>query len=358
MRVRLIDCRRFYVWGAGNVGTRVARSLKARGLEVIGFLDSSPDRWGQRLPEGEIFAPAAGLDTADDVACIVAIWRYQHSFPETAGRAEALGIKTVVHFSRAVEAFGLEGVLPNYCVDHPEATFGAAGRDALPYVRSRLADERSRGVFDQTLMFRRNPAPANVPAPDTDWPFDPGAVRGLIDIGACIGEFCDTALQTFPNLARIRAYEPDPHNFARLMAGSAAASPRIAFEGRNAALSDQTGQVRFAAEGGWGSHIVEDGGIEVQAVRLDDDLPALSGDGLTLLKMDVEGNEMRALAGMAHLLADPRLIASITIEHRAQDLYEIGALLARRSGCRLYLRAFDSEVGMDCCFVSVPAGPG
>jgi FkbM family methyltransferase len=356
--LRLIDCRRVYVWGAGNVGAKIARGLKSRGLEVIGFLDSSPDRWGQRLPDGEIFAPAEGLDAGDDVACIVAIWRYRHSFPETAARAEALGFKTVAHFSQAVEAFGLDGVLPNYCVDHPEATFNTAGRELLPFVRARLADARSRQVFDQLLAFRHNPIPRNTPEPDMAWPFDLTAVHGLIDIGACIGEFCDTALETFPNLARIRAYEPDPQNFARLTVGAAAASPRVAFEGRNAALSDRSGAVRFSAQGGWGSHIAPDGEIEVQAVRLDDDLPTLADGGFTLLKMDVEGNEMAALAGMERLLADPRLIASITIEHRAQDLYEIGALLARRVESRLYLRAFDSEICMDCCFVSVPEALG
>lgn len=352
--MRLIDCRRFYIWGAGNVGKKIARGLKAKGLEVIGFLDSSPDRWGANLPEGPVFEPGAGLDTGDDVACIVSIWLYRHSFPETAAKAKALGFKTVAHFSQAAQAFDVDGVLPNYCIDAQAKTFNADSRALLPAIRERLADARSRQVFDQILAFRHNALPANVPALDAAWPFDPEGVRGLIDIGACIGEFCDTALETFPGLERIRAYEPDPKNYARLMSGAAASSPRVAFDGRNAALSDATTTVRFSAQGGWGSHISEDGEIEVQAVRLDDDLPALSGAGFTLLKMDVEGNEMRALAGMERLLSDPRLIASITIEHRAEDLYEIGGLLMRRPGARLYLRAFDSEICMDCCFVSVP----
>jgi FkbM family methyltransferase len=349
----LDHARRFYVWGAGNVGGKIARGLTARGFEVLGFLDSSEARWGQRLPDGEIVAPAPGLDTAGDVACIVAIWRYRHSFPETAARAKALGFKTVAHFSTAALAFELDGVLPNYCIDRPETTFNDASRLLLPHIRAHLADDRSRVVFDQILRFRHHADPADVPEPDASWPFDPASVTGLIDIGACIGEFCDTALETFPNLARIRAYEPDPANYARLISGDAA-NGRAAFQGRNAALSDQTGEVRFSAEGGWGSHIVSEGGIAVEAVRLDDEGVILTGP--TLLKMDVEGQEMAALDGMSGLLTDSRLIASVTIEHRAQDLYEIGERLLQRQGCGLYLRAFDSEICMDACYVSVPGG--
>jgi FkbM family methyltransferase len=346
--------RRFYAWGAGDVGAKVAHGLKAKGYEFLGFIDSAPEKWGRRYAEGEIFAPAAGLDTGEDVACIVTIWHYRHDFPETERRARALGFGTVAHFSLAAVALGLDGVLPNYCVDHPRTTFNSRAAPLFPLIAGRLADARSRQVFEQILQFRFAPKPEHAPAQDLEWPFDPALITGLIDIGACIGEFCDTALATFANLRRIRAYEPDPQNFRRLMDSAVTRRADIAFTARNTAVSDRHGVTRFSATGNWGSHITPDGEIEVETVKLDDDGLAFAEPGFTLLKMDVEGNEIPALEGMAALMRDRSLIVMVTIEHLVEDLFELPQRLMARDNCRLFMRAFDTEVCMDTCYVSVP----
>ena len=352
--IGIFAIRRFYAWGAGQVGGKVARGLAAKGYEVLGFIDSSPAKWGQVLPEGEVFAPAQGLQTGGDVACVVTIWHYHHDFRQTEQAARALGFETVIHFSFAALYFGLDGVLPNYCIDHPRVTFDADAATVLPKIEAALADPRSREVFDLVRRFRLQPIARFVPSQDTGWPFDPALIAGLIDIGACVGEFCDSALEAFANLRTIHAYEPDPANFARLSASVAARRPQVAFTVRNAAVARETGAARFSAQGNWGSHISEDGGIEVALVSLDSEALTLDEGGFTLLKMDIEGAEMQALGGMQALLEDRRLIAMVTIEHRAQDLADIAQVLMRRRGCRLFLRAFDTEICMDTCYISVP----
>jgi len=350
----LVGLTGFYAWGAGEVGRKVGRALILGGHAFLGFIDSDPARWGQTLPEGRIFAPDAVRDPGPDVACIVSIWHYRHSFPETAARARALGFRTVLHFSRAATGLGLAGVLPNYCIDQPQATFGGDGPALLAAARGALADPASRAVFDSILAFRRRPDPQHAPPPDPVWPFDPARIVGLIDVGACIGEFCREALADFPALSTITAYEPDPQNYRRLIGDGLDRIPRLAFHPRNAAVSARSGALRFRSGGGWGSHIAPDGDVTVAAVALDEERLDLTGP--TLLKMDIEGAEMSALRGMTALLASEFLIAMVTIEHRAEDLFEIPQILARRTNCSLFLRARDAEICMDTCYISVPDG--
>ena len=339
----------------GEVGRKVGRALILGGHAFLGFIDSDPARWGQTLPEGRIFAPDAVRDPGPDVACIVSIWHYRHSFPETAARgAGAWGFGRCCTSPAPRPASGWRASCPTTASTSRRRPSAATARRSWPPPAAPLADPASRAVFDSILAFRRRPDPQHAPPPDPVWPFDPARIVGLIDVGACIGEFCREALADFSALSTITAYEPDPQNYRRLIGDGLDRIPRLAFHPRNAAVSARRGALRFRSGGGWGSHIAPDGDMTVAAVALDEERLDLTGP--TLLKMDIEGAEMSALRGMTALLASDRLIAMVTIEHRAEDLFEIPQILARRANCSLFLRARDSEICMDTCYISVPDG--
>lgn len=119
----------------------------------------------------------------------------------------------------------------------------------------------------------------------------------ILDVGANIGMFGIYALSRWP-AAEITAFEPDPDNFrvldrtVSLGQGEWTANP--------VAVSNAPGELTFVPGHGAKAHIAgateEAAAITVPAV----DFFAYQGDGVDLVKMDIEGGEWQ-------ILADPRL---------------------------------------------------
>lgn len=145
----------------------------------------------------------------------------------------------------------------------------------------------------------------------------------VIDIGANKGEMLDPMVQLAPH-GRYLAYEPIPHLAQRL----AERFPKALV--RQVALSNQGGSSTFhlvvdepAFSGllprpdvlGAGARVEQ---ITVELCRLDDDLPADFCPGL--IKIDVEGAEVRVLEGAASTLQ--RFNPVVLFEHGRTDLYE------------------------------------
>lgn len=110
------------------------------------------------------------------------------------------------------------------------------------------------------------------------------------DIGACIGDHTRFYLDIGKQVV---AVEPNPLAFQCL----AHNCPEAIL--LNAAASRETGVLRFITEANAGaSRVVQDGPIEVQAVRMDDlELPPPG-----FVKIDAEGWEYDVIAGMVNTL--------------------------------------------------------
>jgi FkbM family methyltransferase len=343
----------FYLYGAGNVGRKMLAALQADGHRVKGFLDNSP-----ALRDGEV----AGLPVcrfedlrpeAADV-CVVTIWNYRHDFRASAEHARRLGFKTVMHFSALAVLGGYQGIFPNYAVDHPSVVFTPDFEANHAALMAALADDASRELADQVLGFHALPTPERLPPLSArPLPFDAGQVRTYVDCGAFVGDDFESHRADFNGLETAWLIEPDPATFETLKARS---FPGLNAIPTRAAVSREAGVIRFAAEGHWGSKIVDGDDsastVEVETLTLDS-LPL--GDGMAYVKMDVEGHELAALEGAHRLLSDHTTIFGVTLEHRAQDLFEVPALLARYPHRRNYLFAHDTEFAMDMVVYSVPA---
>ena len=174
----------------------------------------------------------------------------------------------------------------------------------------------------------------------------------LLDIGANTGFY--SVMFAVKNLCpRIIAFEPDPGNYARLMANLRLNDLTERIKVVPLALGDRAGEAKLY-EGG--SHnrgestiavpeqTPQDKSHQVRVARLDD-LYAFSGQRL-MLKIDVEGYEFEVLAGMAGTLRDNACY--VQIEHygsRHDDLKAVFAGLGYR-----YLDTYD----IDLYFTNIP----
>ena len=140
---------------------------------------------------------------------------------------------------------------------------------------------------------------------------DGGAFQGSI-----VHKFLEASRYHYES---ITAFEPDRINFQKLEGiTSTSPLPPHNFKTINKAISNEHATLRFEQTGTVSSHLSPDGGICVATTRLDDEL-----EKLTLLKLDIEGFEARALEGASHLIRTQRPRMAICVYHYAQDLLDI-----------------------------------
>jgi FkbM family methyltransferase len=154
----------------------------------------------------------------------------------------------------------------------------------------------------------------------------------FLDVGANAG-FYSVMFAIKDLTERIVAFEPDPGNYARLVANLEANGLRERVDARQVALGDQAGEALLYEGAKWNrgeSTIAEPDQTpkqfvhRVRQVRLDEEL-ALAGQSL-VIKMDVEGYEFNVIAGMERTLKDNACY--LQIELYSDRLDELKSLFA------------------------------
>jgi len=112
-----------------------------------------------------------------------------------------------------------------------------------------------------------------------------------------------------------------------------------------------TEQLRFAAGHGEASQLAATGDTVVQAVALDDVLPAFEA---TDVKMDIEGAEPEALEGAQRLVARCRPRLALCAYHRPEHLWSLSAAIDEmRLDYSFFLRAH-AHGGFDVVLYAIP----
>ena len=128
----------------------------------------------------------------------------------------------------------------------------------------------------------------------------------VLDIGANIGYYTLLAARLVGPQGAVYAFEPDPDNFALLQKNIYQNGyQNVVLE--NQAVANENGKIELFKGGeNWGGHRIYDPGdsqehITVDAIVLDDFFKNKPTD-IQLIKMDIEGAEVRAIQGMRSLL--------------------------------------------------------
>ena len=161
----------------------------------------------------------------------------------------------------------------------------------------------------------------------------------VVDAGASVGWFTLLAAAHCPH-GRIIAFEPNSRRHG-MLAHSAAVNGFTNVTALRVALSDEDG---ITTIGGRKEDQMGSPGQEIRTVRLDETLELLGVDQVDLVKMDIEGAEVRALHGMEQTLRAPNIKVSIETHpglmarygDAAEDLY---VLMDRHGFKRLSLEA-------------------
>jgi FkbM family methyltransferase len=156
------------------------------------------------------------------------------------------------------------------------------------------------------------------------------------DVGANVGIY--SILAAGLTRANVVALEPVPRTFAALSKNIRLNCLEALITSRQTAVGDDAGNVAMTSTEGGLDHIASgaesDASVTVPIARIDD---IFAGHHPNVMKVDVEGFEMRALTGAQSVLADPALLAvivelqDVTLKRYCASAKEVLALMHRQN---------------------------
>jgi FkbM family methyltransferase len=171
------------------------------------------------------------------------------------------------------------------------------------------------------------------------WPFEPKTMRFLLrsaepsdtflDVGAHIGLY---AVGLARRVARVYALEPEPSNFTLLMRNVVINGLQSKVVALPVALSDRDGWAELCVQKSSGAHTLEksegcEKTVKVLTLRMDTLVRLLNLKTIEIVKIDVEGHEMKVINGMENILQKnpPRVLV---IEILRSNVHLLGRLKA------------------------------
>ena len=164
----------------------------------------------------------------------------------------------------------------------------------------------------------------------------------IVDLGAFTGDTVKDYVDSYgiDNYKKIYCYEMSFDNFIKLIDRTIKYKNIIR---RNVAVSDTKGVV-YIDENSFSSsanRISDSGEKKVETITLDEEIT----EKITLLKMDIEGAEKKAIMGAKnHIINDnPKLL--ISVYHNHEDLYKIPSMINElNNNYKYYLRYYSGSL--------------
>jgi len=208
-------------------------------------------------------------------------------------------------------------------------------------LRDCLADYESCKVLDDVLRFRLSGDiryMKSYTVRPKDQYFEPflnlPACPVFVDGGGFDGDTTEEFCCRYPDYERVFVFEPSVVNLNKA---------RIRLNGLrfiefiDKGLSDQAGSLAFNPDVGSASAVSETGTCRIQVSTVDEEIRV----PVSFIKMDLEGWELKALAGSQRHIHQDRPTLAIAVYHRPSDFWQIcDFVLSVHSGYRVYLRHY------------------
>jgi FkbM family methyltransferase len=313
--------------------------------------------YNTRLDGLEVMSPADAAERLGQSAVfVVTIWNHGQSFAAIRTALRQLGCQCVLPVQTLYEKHA-QTFLPYYTIDRSEIILQEAARVREAF--DLWVDDESRREYLDLLRWALDatfPDALARPVEEQCFPPELCPLRAdgvFVDGGAFDGDTVETYVRlTGGQFDRIVAYEPSPENFAkltrRLSELPASVSARI--DAHRHGLGEAQGR-RFFANAGAASTIAPEGtagSVDVSIVPLDS-LPAHITP--SYIKLDIEGMELEALAGMRAIIGRCQPILAICTYHRLSHLWEVPlAIQGMSDRYRLFLRRYAATPWDTVCY--------
>jgi FkbM family methyltransferase len=344
LATHLTDNSPIIVFGAGNLGRKIAAFLINEKKNVVAFSDNNSRIWNNDLLGLKVLPPS---EIPLEAIIIVAIWSPENSYKQAKEQLLKSGAVNIYHASALMKLYP-QKLLPYYHFETSD--YFLKYQDLQNEVINILADDESKKQYQAHLNCRINLNFEDLPDADTKNQYFPSDIVTLtenevfLDSGAFIGDtFADFGQRTNWKFSKYIALEPDPKNFDKLI-------NVIPSEIKNKvkvfpyAVGAENTILKFDATGGGGAGISEMGNIEVECVRIDDHF---LNEKPTFLKFDIEGAELDALKGANKTILTHKPKLAVCIYHLPDDLWQIPLYINKHYPFyKLYVRTHQFD-GLD-----------
>jgi len=333
------------IYGAGvnciRLLIRLINSGDINRMNVLSIVDADVKKQGSRLFGFSIGEPS-DLEQYDKNTPVIITPQFYGVGLEIMNRLKGMGFRSIffVNKNQTDQLQNCVGaVIENYnsAKDYWDGLL-AANTEKLEFIRSRLADGKSRECLDALVAsrFELNFArltdliePSNNYNPAGLFEFKENEV--FLDCGAYDGGSAEQFSKIRPDYRRIYSFEPDPKQYLLTKAYLNAIRLDRA-EVFPLGVYSSAGEISFSGFGGGGGIVADDDKavqmdnredeIEVETVSLDE-LLYDKEERVTFIKMDIEGVELEALKGARKMIGRDFPKLAICLYHKPQDAWEI-----------------------------------
>lgn len=222
--------------------------------------------------------------------------------------------------------------------------------DDFNWVYNRLCDEKSRQTFSDLVKFKLSGKIEYLfnCESEENQPYESflrlGGGESFVDLGAYTGDTVEDFIKRTASYKNIIAVEPDKKTFKKLQKNTQGIKN---IQLVNKCISEFSGKGNFAMNSGRNSAVSELG-TETDFITVDD---LVDNKAISYIKMDVEGEEVKAISGSKNTILKSKPKMLISCYHRTEDFISIPkAVFDIRDDYKLYMRHFSSVPAWDTNF--------
>ncbi|GAB7140803.1 hypothetical protein RsTz2092_07560 [Deferribacterales bacterium RsTz2092] len=342
---KLKETASIYVYGTLGVGIAIARALLEHNLPFAGFIDSYNYGKTIQIDEGEADYKIYHIDKLADKQAAIFISSVVH-YLEIHDSIVMRGFNNIIDPISVLDKGNcpLDSLL--MYVGHPifwMPTDWAEHKDKYEWLKRLLADEKSVAVF-KTIMdvcvlhgwsdvthFHKLFAQVDDKIELQYEEFMQGDI--FVDGGSYDATTAKAFIKLNPNYKKVYLVEPNP---ASMKVCKASLDGYSNIEYLPYGLSDSKKTLKFNADDEQVASFSENGNISVNCMPLD----MLVQENTAMIKLDVEGSELEAIAGAKRLLTNGSPFA-ICVYHKSGDIWRIPEqILKLNPNYKLYLRHY------------------
>lgn len=313
----LPSLRPLVLYGTGDGADKIIREMERRGLSPDGFFASDGfvrDKLFHDLPVTSLSACEERFGRFTVLAA------FGSSRPEVIGNVKSIMSRHAL-FAPDVPVCG-ENIF--------DSAFYEANREKIDRARSLLSDDLSVRTFDSVIKYKLSGELRFLFECETSEPdalsLLSGGYTAYADLGAYTGDTVKTALERYPSVNKVVAFEPARKPFEKLTA-FCENSVGVDFSLFNVCASDADGIMTLSDGGGRGSKLSDKSSLSGAKTRPAEcsalDIKTnIRGEKL-LIKYDVEGAEAKALAGSVRTIKNNDTELSVSLYHRSEDIFDL-----------------------------------
>lgn len=327
------------LYGFGGIGRYVFDLLKRRGIQVCFVVDENLA--GRVVDDVEVISLEQVQEKEPGkIECIVSLHNHYVDLRYVWDELSKVG------FAQVSSLFRVRDLVPDFNLSNGywlDFDFNLANFEKdLAFARNLFSDRKSVETFEQVVRYRKAGRVADCPVPSTSdeyFPLDLPRYKNPINLIDC-GAFTGVAIKRLEKAGYffrdILAFEPDAANYQKLLLNDTPANLKIFLP---LATHSDDAVLSFSANGGMASRLDSNGGVQIQASRIDS---IQFGFAPTLIKFDVEGAEIASLVGGRNTIKTYRPNLCVSVYHRPAHIFEIVSLIhSWECGYKFYLRVHE-----------------